>query len=391
MLDVKSTHGLYLNRLFFITHLTMKKVQTMTNKFAYNLKAAMPFIIIVFLMLVFIFNPNKISFIFAALKPVVTSFVIAYLLDSLVKSIMKRFKMRRAPAIFLTCISLLCAVLIIFAIFIPVLIENAESVIAFVTGYNVDIGSIVENIAKKIDDHNIYRIADQITRLSSDIKQRINNFLNLIALSLMNTAGNIASRIFSISTDFILAIYMLIEKEDLIARFKRLILALFDERRANNIFDISSNANKIFKSYLVGKLLDSLIVGIITTIAFLIFKIPYAALMGSIIGLFNIIPFFGPIIGSIPVIIISFFISPVKALVAFIITVIIGQIDGNYIEAKIISSNVGVSPFWAIIGVVIGGSVYGIKGMILGVPILVLIKTLTEEFVAKKLREKDIL
>ena len=363
----------------------------MINKFLYNLKLAIPILVIVFIMLIFIFSPSKISFIFFVLKPVIIAFIIAYLLDSLVKSIMKRFKMRREPAIFLTCVSLLCIVLIVFSIFIPILIENAESVIAFITNYNVDISSIVSNLAKKIDNHYVYNIANQITELSTDIKDKINNFLNLIAYSLMNSVREVASSVFSTLANFILAIYMLIEKDDLITRFKRLMLALFDEGKVNNILYLSASANKIFKSYLVGKLLDSLIVGIIITIAFLIFRIPNAALMGRIIGLFNIIPFFGPIIGSIPVIIVSFFTSPMKAFIAFVITIVIGQLDSNFIEPKIVSSNVGVTPFWSITGVVIGGSAFGVAGMILGVPILVFIKTVIEEFVAKKLREKDIL
>lgn len=359
------------------------------NKFTYNLKSAMPCIIAVFFMLIFIFSPDKISFIISALNPVITSFVIAYLLDSLVKSMMKRLKLGRKAAIFLSCMSVLCAILVIFAIVIPMLIENAEAVIEFVTSYKMDINSIMENIAKKIDNHNFYRIADEITKLSADIRGQINNFLNLVAIYLVNLAKGIGTRTISFFTNFILTVYMLIEKDDLIARIKRLTLAIFNERKANTILEISSNANRIFKGYLVGKLLDSFIVGVITTIAFLIFKIPYAALMGSIIGLFNIIPFFGPIIGSVPVIIVSFFISPVKALVAFIITTIIGQIDGNYIEPKIVSTNVGVSAFWAITGVVVGGSAFGFQGMLLGVPFLVLIKTIIEEFVAKRLREKD--
>jgi predicted PurR-regulated permease PerM len=359
------------------------------NKFAYNLKIAMPFIIIVFFMLIFIFSPDKINFVISALNPVITSFVIAYLLDSLVKSIMKRLRVKRTAAIFLSCTCLLCAILIMFAIFIPMLIENAEAVIKFMTSYKMDISSIMSDIAKKIDNQNVYRISDEITKLSSNIKEQINNFLNLLALSLVNLAKDIGTRIISLFTNFILTIYMLIEKDDLIARLKRLILALFDERKANTILDVSASANRIFKGYLVGKLLDSFIVGIITIIAFLIFKIPYAGLMGSIIGLFNIIPFFGPIIGSIPVIVVSFFISPIKAVIAFVITTVIGQIDGNLIEPKIVGNNVGVSPFWAISGVIIGGSAFGVKGMILGVPFLVLIKTITEEFVAKKLREKN--
>jgi predicted PurR-regulated permease PerM len=342
-------------------------------------------------MLIVIFTPNRISFVFSALRPVFTSFVMAYLLDSLVKLIMKRFKLRRAPAIFLTCVSLLCVVLIVFAIFIPILIYNAESVIKFVVNYNVDISSITTDIAKKIDNSNVYRIANQINKLSTDFKDRINSFLSVLAVSFMNSARDVLGKIIAVLASFILTIYMLIEKDDLITRFKRLIFALFDERKANVIIDTSVSANKIFKSYFVGKLLDSLIVGIITTIAFLIFRVPYAALMGSIIGLFNVIPIFGPIIGSIPVILVSFFVSPVKALVVFVITIVIGQIDGNFIEPKIVGNNVGVTPFWALSGVVIGGSAFGIVGMILGVPVLVLLKTITEEFVARKLREKDIL
>ncbi len=363
----------------------------MTNKFAYNLKTAMPLILIIFFMLIVIFSPNRIGFILYALKPIFTSFVIAYLLDSFVKLIIKRLKLRRAPAIFLCCVSILCLILIVFAIFIPSLIYNAESVIDFVVNYKVDISSIITDVAEKINKENIYRIADQITKLSSDIKDRINNFLRNLAEAIINSTRSLMATMIATITSFVLAVYMLIEKEDLLLRLKRLNFALFDDRKANTIIEVMSSANKIFKSYFVGKLLDSLIVGIITIIAFFIFKIPYAALMGSIIGLFNIIPFFGPIIGSVPVIIVSFFISPVKALIAFIITIVIGQIDGNLIEPKIVSSNVGVTPFWAISGVVIGGSAFGVKGMILGVPVLVLLKTLCEIYVARKLREKDIL
>lgn len=363
----------------------------MTNKFAYNLKTAMPLILIAFFMLIVIFSPNRISFILSILKPIFTSFIIAYLLDSFVKLIIKRLKLRRAPAIFLCCISILCLVLIAFAIFIPSLIYNAESVIDFVVNYKVDISSITTDIAEKIDKASVYRIANQITKLSTAIKDRINNFLRNLAAAIMNSARSLMATMFATITSFVLAVYMLIEKDDLLLRLKRLNFAVFDDRKANAIIEVISSANKIFKNYFVGKLLDSLIVGIVTTIAFFIFKIPYAALMGSVIGLFNIIPFFGPIIGSVPVILVSFFINPVKAVVAFIITIVIGQIDGNLIEPKIVSGNVGVTPFWAISGVVIGGSAFGIKGMILGVPILVLLKTLCEQYVARKLREKDIL
>lgn len=349
----------------------------------------MPIIVILFLGLIFIFSPDKISFVISAVKPLIISFAIAYLLDSLVKSIMKRLKTRRPQAIFLACVCVISAILVMFSIFVPKLIDNAEAVVSFIANYKMDINVIIMDIAEKFDNPSVYRIADEIIELSADIKNRINDLLKFITFSLINSAAVIGTSIFSVMTNFILAIYMLIEKEDLCARLKRFIFALFNERKSETILEISSNANRIFKSFLVGKLLDSFIVGIITIVVFSIFKIPYAPLMGSIIGLFNIIPFFGPIIGAVPVVFVSFFISPVKALTALIIIIVIGQIDGNYIDPKIVGNNVGVSPFWAISGVIVGGSAFGVMGMILGVPSLVLIKTLAEEYVAKKLREKD--
>lgn len=368
-----------------------KGYKAMTNNIGYKLKVAFPFILILFCMLIFIFSPNKLSFIISSLKPIFESFVIAYLLDSLVKFIMKTFKMGRNSSIYLSCIALLCVILIVFSIFIPILIENAESVVAFITSYNMDISSIIADIANRIDHHSFYRIAAQIEKISVELKGKINDFLNKVVLSMINSAGSIMASIISILTSFILSIYMLIEKDELTKKIKRLILALFNQKNSNAIIDIAKSANKIFKSYIVGKILDSLIVGLIIISAFLIFKIPYAFLMGSIIAIFNIIPFFGPIIGSVPVIVITFFISPVKALIVLIITIVVGQIDGNFIEPKIVSSNVGITPFWAISGVVIGGSTFGIIGMILGVPVLVLIKNICEKFVEKRLREKDML
>jgi predicted PurR-regulated permease PerM len=116
--------------------------------------------------------------------------------------------------------------------------------------------------------------------------------------------------------------------------------------------------------------------------------VPYAPLMGTLIGFFNIIPYFGPIIGSVPVVLVSLFIDPPKALTALIIIIIIQQIDGNFLDPKIVGENVGVSPFWIITSVTVGGNLFGIPGMILGVPVVVLIKTIIEESIEMRLIEK---
>lgn len=349
----------------------------------------MPIIIISFLALIFIFSPDKITFVTSAFKPIIVSFVVAYLLDSLVRVIVKKLKTRRPQAIFLSCICLLSIIVIIFSILVPKIISNAEAVISFVTNSKIDINVIITEIADKINNPHVDKVAEEIIEVSAELKDKINELLKIITTFLINFVAAIGTSILSVITSFILAVYMLIEKDDLIARLKRLVFAFFNERNAQMILEISENANRIFKSYLVGKLLDSLIVGVITIIAFTIANVPYAPLMGSIIGLFNLIPYFGPIIGAVPVVVVSFFISPIKSLTALIIIIIIGQIDGNFIDPKIVGNNVGVSPFWVISAVIVGGSAFGPAGMILGVPTMVLVKSLLEEYVEKKLREKD--
>ncbi len=359
------------------------------NKSINVLKTAMPIIIISFFALIFIFSPDKIGFVAKAFRPIIISFVIAYLLDSLVRVIVRKLKARRPQAIFLSCICLLSIIVIIFSILVPKIIDNAEAVISFVTNYKMDINVIITEIADKINNPHVNKVAEEIIEVSADLKDKINDLLKFITSFLINSVATIGTSILSVITSFILALYMLIEKEDLIARLKRLVFACFNERNAQMILEISSNGNRIFKSFLVGKLLDSLIVGIITIIVFSIFNVPYAPLMGSIIGLFNLIPYFGPIIGAVPVVVVTFFISPIKALTALIIIIIIGQVDGNFIDPKIVGNNVGVSPFWVISAVIVGGSAFGPAGMILGVPTLVLVKSLVEEYVEKRLREKD--
>ena len=359
------------------------------NKSMSILKTAMPIIIISFFALIFIFNPSKISLVGSAFKPVIISFVVAYLMDSLVRFIVRRLKTRRTQAILLSCILLLGIIVIIFSLFVPKILDNAESVISFVANYKMDIGEIIRNIADKINNPSVDKVADEIIEVSADIRDQINELLTYITGLLINLVATIGTSILSVITSFILSIYILIEKEDLIARLKRLIYAFFNERNARMILEISTSANRIFKSFIVGKLLDSLIVGIVTIIVFSICNIPYAPLMGSIIGLFNLIPYFGPIIGAVPVVVVTFFISPIKALTALIIIVVIGQIDSNFIDPKIVGNNVGVSPFWVISSVIVGGTAFGPAGMILGVPTVVLVKSLIEEIVEKKLREKN--
>jgi len=255
---------------------------------------------------------------------------------------------------------------------------------------NVDVVQIVTDLKDRINHPYVVYVTDYILEASESVKELMNDLLLRVSNMLMRLVTNIGSSAFTVVTSFIINIYMLSEKEDILARGRRFIYAYFNHHKARKTLEAFSRGNKIFKSFLNGKLLDSAIVGVICVVVFYIFKVPYAPLMGTIIGVFNIIPYFGPIIGSVPVVIVSFFVDPPKAVYALIIIIVIQQLDANILDPKIVGNNVGVSPFWIITSVTLGGNLFGIPGMILGVPVVVLIKSIIEEAVDMRLIEKGI-
>ena len=337
-----------------------------------------------------VFSPGTFHWLKESFKPVIYALIIAYLLDSVVEFFIRKLKVRRCQGILLACIILIGIIGFLIYKLVPQIVENINNIVYFIMEGNIDIVQIITDIKNRIDNQYIQFAADYILEASESVRNLINSVLIAISNFLMRFVTNIGTSAVVIITSFIINIYMLVEKEDIIARGKRIIYAFFDEQNARKVLRVFSHANKIFKSFLNGKLLDSTIVGVVCVIVFFIFKVPNAPLMGTIIGVFNIIPYFGPIIGSVPVVIVSFFVNPPKAITALVIIIIIQQLDANFLDPRIVGGNVGVSPFWIITSVTVGGNLFGISGMILGVPIVVLIKTIVEESVNIRLIEKGI-
>lgn len=352
------------------------------------MKMCFPILLIVFLMLLIIFSYNKIYIITTAFAPVIYAFVLAYLLDSVVRFCIEKLHVRRSQGILLACIALIGIIVFMFSIIVPKIVENINNVVSFILDKNIDINQIVLNLKDKIDNQYIHYVADSILKAGESIQGRLNSVLLYLSNQLLFMITSVGSKTFTIFTSFIICIYMLNEKDDLIARLKRFIYAFTCEAKANKIIYIGRKANAIFKSFLNGKILDSFIVGTICVIAFTIAKIKYSVLLGTILGIFNIIPFFGPIIGAVPVIIVTLFSDPSKALLAFIIIIVVQQVDANFMDPKIVGDNVGVSPFWILTAVTVGGALGGITGMVFGVPVVVLLKTIVEESIDMRLLEK---
>ncbi|WP_368253498.1 AI-2E family transporter [Clostridium paraputrificum] len=186
----------------------------------------------------------------------------------------------------------------------------------------------------------------------------------------------------------IISIYILIDKEKFCALAKKISYAILPQRAADKTIEITHRSSDTFGKFLSGKILDSLIIGILTFVVLTIFKMPYTLLVSVIVGITNIIPFFGPFIGAIPSVIIILFVSPVKALWFLLIILVIQQIDGNIIGPKILGDSIGISAFWILFSILVAGKFLGLVGMVIGVPLFAVIYSIIKEVVESQLDKK---
>lgn len=203
-------------------------------------------------------------------------------------------------------------------------------------------------------------------------------------------SSSIFSTIYNILMGLVISIYLVIDGKNLIFHLKRGIYAIVPRDRADSVWATMGQCNHIFNGFLIGKAIDSLIIGIICLIAMSILRLPYALFMSVIVGLTNMIPYFGPIIGAIPGVLIYLVINPKLSLIFAIMILVLQQFDGLYLGPKILGDLTGIKPLWVIFGITVGGAYFGFVGMFLGVPTVAVLMYLVNLFVEKKLNKKGV-
>lgn len=189
---------------------------------------------------------------------------------------------------------------------------------------------------------------------------------------------------------FIVSVYMMIGKETFLAQSRKIIYACTTHDRADHFIDFCHRTNRIFSGFLSGKILDSLIIGLICFVGMKIMHLEYAMLISMIIGVTNVIPFFGPFIGAIPSILLLLIIDPKEALIFAIFVLVLQQFDGNILGPKILGDATGLTAFWVIFAVIVMGGILGIVGMFIGVPIFATIYMIVKNTVETKLKRKKL-
>lgn len=214
-----------------------------------------------------------------------------------------------------------------------------------------------------------------------EISDYITNYINSGNIpSIDSILGNISNgvitffkAIYNIVLGYIVAIYLLLGKEKFIAQGKKLLYTIFKPDKAYIILDNLRYTDKIFGGFLLGKIIDSLIIGIICFAFMLLFDMPYALLLSVIVGITNIIPYFGPIIGAVPCAFLVLLVSPSKCLTFIIFIVILQQFDGNVLGPKILGNKTGLQSFWVLFSIIVFGGLFGFLGMLFGVPLFAII------------------
>ncbi|OPJ54705.1 AI-2E family transporter [Alkalithermobacter paradoxus] len=333
---------------------------------------------------------DALRFFISIMSPFLWAFSIAYLLNPMMSYIERRFKLKRGISILVVYLLVIGIIVLIVTIVSPRIIKSIVQILNDMPRYIVITQEWVNSniIQSKILER--YGITSYVEQNINSIILKTTTFLDRTLNTVVLSIITFTSTFFRLLLGLIISIYLLKDKEVFIANTKKLMYAFLSKNVASSLILFGKEVDNIFSQFIIGKFIDSLIIGILCFLGLLVLNVDYNILISIIIGITNMIPYFGPIIGMVPAVIITVFYSPIKALWVFIFILILQQFDGLVLGPKILGDKVGVSPFWIILAIVIGGGLFGITGMFLGVPIIAVIKLLVERNVSKRLSHKKI-
>lgn len=233
------------------------------------------------------------------------------------------------------------------------------------------------------------------------ISERLNEMVpNLIKYG-TNVVGNVIPMVFSVSVSIvkvvinillalIISMYMIVEREKFKYQGKRLVYSIFSEKKGDTICKTFGECNDIFSAFLISKAIDSLIIGCLCFVIMNVLHLPYTVLISVIVGITNMIPYFGPFIGAVPGTLIYLCTSPKDALIFVIMIFVLQQFDGLILGPRLLGQSTGLSPIWVIFGITVGGAYFGVVGMFIGVPVVAVFAFLLNKIISYRLRGKKV-
>lgn len=344
---------------------------------------------------------DKVNVILTTLRPFIIAFFIAYILNPFVKYIdrvLERYlfkdkfvRGRKIISIAISYVVVITFITITILYITPELINTAKDIESKYSAINI--ADIEAKITKVVDTLQMQFPGVEFQSLEKKINEYLPHFFaygtNLLS-NIVSLSVSIVKMLINIVLAIVISCYMLADKNALSYNAKRTLFSIFSRQTAMSFLETFRECNTIFSKFIIGKSIDSLIIGIICFIIMNLLKLDYAILLSVIVGITNMIPYFGPFIGAVPGVIIYLFINPVQALIFAIMIFGLQQFDGLYLGPKILGESTGLTPLWVIFGITVGGAYAGVFGMFIGVPVVAVIAFLLNKTINNRLRKKGV-
>ena len=344
--------------------------------------------------------------ILSVISPFVYGFIIAYLVNPIMKALEKyvlRFpekskigkKLKRPLSVTLSMLIFLLILGIMVGLIIPQVVSSFKDLESKITDYVAAAQKLADDFVRDFplfngQYENLSEFLD-VNEISTDLQSIIAQFSNLLASAadyVIAYGKQFVIEVKNALIGFIAAVYLLLAKERLISKAKKALAAFLSRRHYVNLIHLCRYTHKTVGGFIYGKIIDSIIIGILTFIVMSIFRMPFTLLISVIVGITNVIPFFGPFIGAIPGAFIVFIADPGMTIWFLLMILIIQQLDGNVIGPKILGDSTGLSALWVMFGILLFGGLWGILGMLIGVPLMAVIYDIIRQLTYHGLRQK---
>ena len=346
---------------------------------------------------------------FGLMTPFIYGAALAYVLNPVLNWLEKKVfpkvfgdrvskRSRRGLGVLLTFLFGCAVVALFLAVLIPQIVESIDNLAQSIYAFLPQAQNFLNDLIAQYGTNEM--LVDVLSMLGVDISDpsmalqrlatRSYTFLTQVLPNLFGGVMRFTSGLLDVVVGIIIAIYLLLSKEVFYAQVKKLMFAFFPRRVAQATLNLTHDSNAIFCGFISGKILDSAIIGVLCFIGCSVLQMPYTVLVSFIVGVTNVIPYFGPFIGAIPSIFIIMIADPLKSLVFAVFVLILQQLDGNIIGPKILGDSTGLSAFWVIFAVTFFGGLFGFVGMLIGVPTFAVIYALVRNFAEFKLGKKGL-
>ncbi len=381
-----------------------RRIPWLDNKNYLTISIYAIFVIVTAAFIIYLFiniqqTKTMISNFLNTMSPFLVAFFIAFLINPMVMKIhnfllhvakLKSKALRVFISMFASYLLVIGGLIITVLYVTPQLIQSISDLVSKQSLMHDAVYNFFSGIYEKYPDLNLEAVVRYVENVIPGLFVHGTQLLSSMIPKLYSFSISLIKVFINILLSIVISCYMILDKKNLKFHAQRFIYSILSVERANSFIRTGKECTTIFNKFIVGKSIDSLIIGILCFILMSILKLPYPILISVVIGITNMIPYFGPFIGAVPGIVIYLFINPIQCLIFIVMIFLLQQFDGLYLGPKIIGESIGLKPLWIILAITLGGAYAGVVGMFLAVPVVAIITYLLDNAIKRRLAQKNI-